>query len=61
MVNLQQPSDPQRAAELVAGQQLERQMVGEAAQRIRGTGAGLREPSLTNQNSLKNMVWEGIN
>lgn len=52
-VNLAQPSDPRRAAEVVANQQLERQKVGEAAQRIRGTGAGLRKPDLNESDFIK--------
>ena len=54
-VNLAQPSDPRRAAEVVANQQLNRSMVGEAAQRLRTApvGTGLRKPDLNESDFIK--------
>jgi hypothetical protein len=54
-VNLAQPSDPRRAAEVVANQQLNRAMVGEAAQRLRTApvGTGLRKPDLNESDFIR--------
>ena len=54
-VNLAQPSDPRRAAEVLADQQLNRSMVGEAAQRLRTApvGTGLRKPDLNESDFIK--------